>query len=85
MNDARDATLVRCGDCSRVSPVSSLSTSGPIKEIDEDGKLHRRWFHVCPWCFGASLAPIENSKPEEDNDDETRDRHAQPDRDVRET
>jgi len=65
----------RCVDCFRVTAESQLSTSGPIKEIDEDGRLTRRWFHVCPFCFGANLAPIEaNENEEETDDDEQRER-----------
>ncbi len=49
-----------------MTPEAKLSTSGPIKEIDDDGKLSRRWFHVCPWCFGASLAPVRAAEIEAD-------------------
>jgi len=55
--------FVRCADCLRVTPESRLSTSGPIKEIDEDGNLSRRWFHVCPYCFGADLQQYRRPDP----------------------
>jgi hypothetical protein len=48
-------TALRCLDCKTVTPKSGLSVTGPIKEIDADGILSRRWAYVCPHCFGTNL------------------------------
>lgn len=53
---ATDDALL-CRDCGKVTPKADLSTTGPIKEIDEDGRLTRRWAYVCPHCFGHTFQP----------------------------
>lgn len=46
-----------CGDCDHVT--SEPSTTGPIKEVDEDGLLQRNWAHLCPECFSTNIRPYE--------------------------
>lgn len=46
---------VICVKCETVQPESGLSISGPVKEIDENGRCVRRWMGVCPFCFSDQL------------------------------
>lgn len=65
-----DDAAVLCLGCDRMTQLSRCSTSGPIKEIDEDGILTRRWFHVCPHCFSDDLVPARRAEEENDDDEQ---------------
>lgn len=49
------ADPAQCRECGHVCTTEELSTSGPLKEVDEDGQLIRRWIYICPRCFSPKL------------------------------
>lgn len=51
---------LQCNDCGHVT--SNPSATGPIKEVDEDGKLHMNWAYVCPECFSENVGPYESDE-----------------------
>lgn len=48
--------FVECQGCHKEWHTSQLSSTGPIKDYDEEKMEHtKKWIHICPECFSDQL------------------------------